>query len=290
MRALTSELRARLESGATTFCACWRVIRRDGSVQGFTDHDRDIVFDGVTFSVMSGLDGSTYDSELGFSIGGSEVSGALSSASIEEDALLNGAWDGARVEMWRVDWREPVHRILLHVGVVGEVRRTGGAFVAELRSLSHALDQERGRLYSANCDADLGDARCGFQLLAPPFANDLVVVEGGRGEVTAALPSTAPGFFSNGRILFTSGLNNGSQAHIKDHRGNTLVLWTPLAHAPAAGDGFRLTAGCDKTFATCRTKFSNTANFRGFPHLPGNDELFSYAGRGARLDGGSLFR
>ncbi len=290
MRTLTPELRARLESGATTFCACWRVIRRDGSVQGFTDHDRDIVFDGVTFSVMSGLDGSSYESELGFSIGGAEVSGALSSASIDEADLLNGAWDGARVEMWRVDWREPVHRILLHVGVVGEVRRSGAAFVAELRSLSHALDQERGRLYSANCDADLGDARCRFSLLAPPFGNDLVVTAGARGEVKAALPPTAAGFFSNGRILFTGGLNNGAQAHVKDHRDDTLILWTPLAHAPAAGDTFRLTAGCDKTFETCRTKFANISNFRGFPHLPGNDELFSYAGRGARLDGGSLFR
>lgn len=290
MRTLSSNFRARLDSGATTLCACWRIIRQDGVTQGFTDHDRDITFDGVTYSVMSGLEGSSFDAELGFSVGGAEVSGALSSASIEESDLLNGVWDGARVELWRVDWREPVHRILQHVAIVGEVRRSGGSFVAELRSLSSGLDQERGRLYGVNCDADLGDARCGFLLATAPFRVDLMVVAGTRAQVTAALPVTPSGFYTGGRINFLSGPNEGAQAHIKDHTDNLLTLWTPLAQAPNANDLFQLTAGCDKTFASCKAKFANGLNFRGFPHLPGNDEIFSYPGRGSRLDGGSMFR
>lgn len=290
MRALPSDFRDRLDTGATTLCACWRVIRRDGMVQGFTDHDRDIAFDGATYAVTSGLEGTGFDAELGFAVGGAEVSGALSAASIEEADLLNGAWDGARVELWRVDWRAPEHRILMHVGVIGEVRRSGGAFVAELRSLAHALDQERGRLYSANCDADLGDGRCRFALDAPPFALELAVASATRGEVAAALPSVADGFYAGGRIVFLDGVNAGAQAHVKDHRGDALTLWTPLAEAPAQGDRFKLTAGCDKAFATCREKFENHANFRGFPHLPGNDEVFAYASRGGKLDGGSMFR
>jgi uncharacterized phage protein (TIGR02218 family) len=290
MRNLSSGFRAQLDSGATTLCACWRISRQDGVTQGFTDHDRDIAFDGVTYSVMSGLDGSSFDAELGFSVGGAEISGALSSASIEESDLLNGVWDGARVELWRVDWREAANRILQHVSIVGEVRRSGGAFVAELRSLAHALDQERGRLYGANCDADLGDARCGFPLASSPFRADLLVEQATRAQVQAILPVTPSGFYTGGRIQFLSGLNAGAQCHIKDHTENQLTLWTPLAQAPNVGDSFRLTAGCDKTFASCQAKFDNVANFRGFPHLPGNDEVFSYAGRSARLDGGSMFR
>jgi uncharacterized phage protein (TIGR02218 family) len=290
MRDISSNFRSRLDAGATTLCACWRVIRRDGTVQGFTDHDRDIAFDGVTHAAMSGLEGTGFDAELGFAIGGAEVSGALSAASIEETDLLNGVWDGARVEIWRVDWREPACRVLMHVGAVGEVRRAGGAFVAELRSLAHALDQERGRLYSAGCDADLGDDRCGFALGAAPFALDLPVSSARRDEVVATLPAVPDGFYTNGRIVFLDGMNEGAAAHVKDHRDGVLTLWTPLAEPPAAGDLFRLTAGCDKTFATCRTKFGNSANFRGFPHLPGNDQVFSYASRGAKLDGGSMFR
>ena len=290
MRNLSSGFRARLDAGVTTLCACWRIIKQDGAIQGFTDHDRDIAFDGVTYSVMSGLDGSSFESELGFSVGGAEVSGALSSASIEESDLLNGVWDGARVELWRVDWREPAHRILQHVAIVGEVRRSGAAFVAELRSLSHALDQQNGRIYGANCDADLGDARCGFLLATAPFSVNLLVVEATRAQVTAMLPTTTPGFYTGGTIQFLSGLQVGAHAHIKDHADNMLKLWTPLAQAPMTGDSFKLTAGCDKTLATCQAKFENITNFRGFPHLPGNDEVFSYAGRSTRLDGGSMFR
>ena len=290
MRTLSPAFRARLDSGATTLCSCWRVTRRDGAVQGFTDHDRDVVFDGVAYAVMSGLEGGGFDAELGFAVGGAEVSGALSAASIAESDLLNGAWDGARVDMWRVDWSAPENRILLHAGVIGEVRRSGAAFVAELRSLSHALDQERGRIYSASCDADLGDARCGVALSASPLSLGVAVASATKSQVTAALPAVADGFYANGRILFLGGANAGAQAHVRDHRGGVLTLWTPLAAAPAAGDPFRLTAGCDKTFATCKAKFANVANFRGFPHMPGADEAFSYAARGPKLDGGSMFR
>jgi len=290
VRTLSTAFRARLDAGATTLCSCWRVARRDGAVQGFTDHDRDIAFDGVTYAVMSGLDGGGFDAELGFAVGGSEVSGALSAASIAESDLLNGAWDGARVDMWRVDWSAPENRILLHAGVIGEVRRSGGAFVAELRSLSHALDQERGRLYGAKCDADLGDARCGVALTASPLSLSLAVTSATKSELRAALPSVAEGFYTNGRVVFLGGANAGAQAHVKDHRGGVLTLWTPLSSAPAPGDQFRLSAGCDKTFGTCRAKFANVANFRGFPHMPGNDEVFSYASRSQNLDGGSMFR
>jgi uncharacterized phage protein (TIGR02218 family) len=36
--------------------------------------------------------------------------------------------------------------------------------------------------------------------------------------------------------------------------------------------------GCDKRFETCVTRFANAVNFRGEPHLPGNDLLMRYPG------------
>ncbi len=38
----------------------------------------------------------------------------------------------------------------------------------------------------------------------------------------------------------------------------------------------RLEPGCDKRAETCREKFDNFLNFRGFPHIPGEDWLISY--------------
>jgi uncharacterized phage protein (TIGR02218 family) len=57
---------------------------------------------------------------------------------------------------------------------------------------------------------------------------------------------------------------------------------------PEAGDAVVVTAGCDKSFSTCKAKFGNGLNFRGFPHLPGNDRAYEYVSEGAVFDGGAL--
>jgi uncharacterized phage protein (TIGR02218 family) len=57
----------------------------------------------------------------------------------------------------------------------------------------------------------------------------------------------------------------------------------------AAGDAVVLRAGCDKQFSTCRAKFANAQNFRGFPHMPGNDFVLSYAREGDASNDGSAF-
>ena len=61
-----------------------------------------------------------------------------------------------------------------------------------------------------------------------------------------------------------------------------------LGAAPAQGDMVRIEAGCDRRAETCRLKFNNFLNFRGFPHIPGEDWVMSYPVSSARNDGGSL--
>src|SRR5207247_11186397 len=94
-----------------------------------------------------------------------------------------------------------------------------------------------------------------------------------------------------GRLGCTSGRNSGRASEVKLHRiGDvtvTLELWRVMSEAIAAGDAFTVTAGCDKQFSTCRAKFANSANFRGFPHMPGNDFVMSYPNRDGKNDGGS---
>jgi uncharacterized phage protein (TIGR02218 family) len=51
---------------------------------------------------------------------------------------------------------------------------------------------------------------------------------------------------------------------------------------------FSVLAGCDKAFSTCKKKFDNALNFRGFPHLPGNDVAYSYVVEGSDFDGGPV--
>ncbi|HEX8167775.1 MAG TPA: DUF2163 domain-containing protein [Beijerinckiaceae bacterium] len=297
MRTIPPALAAHLEHGATTLCHCWKLLRRDGVVQGFTDHDRDLSFGGVVFAARTGLEAAEATQELGFAVGGGEVSGALVSAGIAEDDLAAGLYDDASVETWLVNWAAPEERLLLDVAAIGEVRRADGAFVAELRGVMHRLDEERGRLFRATCSADVGDAKCGVDLGQAAFTATAAVArtDGALGLAAAGLSSYADGWFTGGTLTWLDGANAGLVAEVKAHRlvGSQAEfdLWQRAAKPIAAGDAFRVVAGCDKRFATCREKFANVANFRGFPHMPGNDFVIRAARQGeAGMDGGSLFR
>ncbi|MGP9821292.1 DUF2163 domain-containing protein [Salinarimonas sp. NSM] len=290
MRTIPPSLAARMGGGATTLARCWRVTRTDGVVAGFTDHDRDLAVEGTTFRAASGLEAAEAASELGFAVGGGEVAGALVSAGLTEADLLAGVWDDARVEVFLVDWRAPEHRMRLGVGAIGEVRRADGAFVAELRSLMHRLDEERGRLFRASCSADLGDARC--RATAAPVAAVVGASDGALSVTAAALAGYVPEHFAHGRLVFTAGANQGFAVEVRAHRpGGVLDLWRRAPRPIAPGDAFTVTPGCDKSFETCAAKFANTHNFRGFPHMPGNDFVLRMPRQGEPgLDGGSLFR
>ncbi|MBM3577877.1 MAG: DUF2163 domain-containing protein [Alphaproteobacteria bacterium] len=296
MLSLSPSMQARLDRRATTFCHCWRVSRDDATVMGFTDHDRDLTFNGVTFRANTGLSASQIESGVGFSPGTGEAAGALSDDSLTEADLLNGIYDGASVETWLVDWSEVTDRALLDVATIGEVRRGETAFAAELRSSAHLFDQQQGRAFQRDCSADLGDARCGFNLLAPGFHATGVVAASAGGVIDIDLSQNfESGFFQGGALTFASGANEDARLTIKSHRQEGLrasvMPWTRPGSPIVAGNAVLITAGCDKSPTTCRLKFGNIVNFRGFPHMPGNDRVIAYPSALApAMDGGSFFR
>ena len=289
-------MQAKLDARATTFCQCWRLARHDGVVMGFTDHDRDLVFNGVTFRANTGLSASQLESGVGLASGIAEAAGALTDDDISEGDLLNGLYDGASVETWLVDWTNVEDRALLDVATIGEVRRGEHAFSAELRSGAHVFDQQQGRSFQRGCTANLGDARCGVDLQDAAYRATGVVAGFAGGVLTLDLPASFPGgFFTGGALTVTSGANAGAMLTIKSHRQENLrattTFWTPPGSAVASGDNVTLTAGCDKSPSTCQKKFANIVNFRGFPHMPGNDRVIAYPSSLARaLDGESFFR
>jgi uncharacterized phage protein (TIGR02218 family) len=293
MRDIPAGLATELASGATTLCRCWRAVRRDGSSFGFTDHDRDLAFDGATFLASSGLEASEAESLLGLAVGGGEIAGALQAEAIRDADIDAGLWDGASVETWLVDWRDVSRRMLLDAGSIGEIRRQGGAFTAEVRSLAHVLDQERGRRYGAACDAELGDARCGVDLALPGrrLATMITAVVDPASFTVPGPSGLDAGDFSGGIAAFAGGGITPIMSHTRAGAFDSIALWSPPPQPLAAGASVTLTVGCDKRFATCRDRFANAPNFRGFPHIPGNDFVAGYARQGEPgLDGGALVR
>jgi uncharacterized phage protein (TIGR02218 family) len=294
MRTIPPTLQAKLDSGCTTLATCWIVRRRDGVALGFTDHDDDIAIDAVTCRASSGFDGAAAAEKLGFAVGAGEVAGALVDDAIAEADIRAGRYDGARVEIHVADWSEPDLSVLLRVMRLGEITRGGPAFRAELRALADALDEERGRLYTPRCSADLGDTRCGLDLAALGLtASGTVTVLSADGLTCTGLGALAPDLLVGGRLTVTSGAAQGFIVEIAAQAavtgGTRLTLWQPSSEPIAPGDTVSVSAGCDKAFATCRDRFANALNFRGFPHMPGIDRIVSVPVPGEGGHDGSAF-
>lgn len=277
MKVIDAGLQAHLDSGATTLCWCWRLSRRDSVTFGFTDHDRDVIFDGTTFEAAAGFTASDIKDGVGLSVDNLEVSGALTSAALTDADLSAGRYDDAGVEIFRVNWQDPSQRLLMRSGSLGEVRRGGNAFVAEVRGLAHYLQQPKGRLYQLACDADLGDSRCTIDLDNAAYRGSgaITAVSTPRRYAVSGLAGFSHDFFSRGLVTFTSGPASGQKIEVKAHAKIagivTIELWAEPEGPPVEGNAFTITAGCDKRIETCRAKFANAVNFRGFPAMPGND-------------------
>ncbi len=286
MRTLPPAFAAALAGGVTTLARCWRLTRTDGVVVGLTEHDEDLTVDGTLFRAAGGVAGTESRAALGFAVDGSELSAALSGDALDEADLAAGRFDGAEAELLLADWSSPASFVRLRRGRIGEVRREDGAFAAELRSHADRLNETRGRRFTAGCDADLGDARCGVDLAAPGRTGLGWVAqpEGEGGLRAGGLEGFASGVFTQGRLVFTGGASAGFATEVKVHRLEAgvvrLELWQRPPEPVAAGETFRVTAGCDKSFATCRDRFGNSVNFRGFPHMPGNDRVLKVARAG----------
>ncbi len=287
------DLISHMQTGATTTCRAWSVTRKDGQHFGFTDHDRDLAFAGVTFKASTGMTAGAVQQGLGLAVDNTEVIGALSDAAISEADLASGRFDGAAVVTYLVNWASVDQRSIRFRGTFGEIRWSEGKFTVELRGLTDVLNQFNGRVYQPSCPALLGDAECRFDLNQPQFHLETTIKEkGSTAEYFIASQSSFPDrWFERGRIVITSGTGRGITAQVKFDREVTgsrrIELWHNFDVSPDLGDTVRLEAGCDKLAGTCRTKFNNFLNFRGFPHIPESDWVISYPVSGSLNDGGS---
>ncbi|MFO6463666.1 DUF2163 domain-containing protein [Jannaschia sp. KMU-145] len=288
-----SGLRDSLAGGASSVCRAWVLRRADGLILGFTDHDRDLVVDGVPCRAASGMNAGALQRSTGLAVDNAEASGALSHDAIRSEDLRAGKWDAAEVTIYLVDWSDPAAFEITFRGTLGEIGwGPDGAFTADLRGLAEPLGEVQGRVFQTRCDATLGDARCGV-VLGPLHSEEVEVLGADREGVTLRVPELrhfAPKWFERGRLIVLSGAAEGQSERIKTDRiedgARVLTLWSSLRLSVAPGDRVRIEAGCDKRRETCRDIFDNVLNFRGFPDVPGEDWLMAYPTAAGQNDGG----
>ena len=278
MRTLTAGQTSSI-TGNTTLCKVWKVTLQNGTVLGFTNNSRDLIISGVTYEAATGFEPYAVEASSDFSVDNTELEGLLSSPSIIEADLMAGLWDLATVELSLVNHQDlTVAPIPLSKGVLGHARIDGQRYYAEIRGLTQYLQQTIGEVVQPKCRAELGDARCKVNL-APLTVSATVTAVTDRRVFSADIGGTVvANHFDNGKITWTSGLNDDYQIEVRNTSGTGPVigfnLQLPMTKTIQVGDTFSITPGCMKRFiADCQQRFNNVVNFRGEPWVPGPDRL-----------------
>ena len=277
-----------LASGAATTAYCWVVARKDGVTIGVTDHDEDVVVEGVTCSSATGMVTTKFEQSLGLVEDDLEIEGVIDDDQITVADMRAGKFDDADVKLYLVNWQDPTEFFLFPVGKFGKITEgDGGAFRVEFLSRSHDLQQPVGRTFQRNCDTKLGEAPCGIDLTLPAYRTTTTV----QTVVDSTVTVLSLSGYDNGWFTFGSINVDGQIIGIRRHDGLVLELRREPDVPIEVGASITVTAGCRQDAETCRLKFNNITNFQGFHFIPGNDRLTDYPVRGQDdYDGGSLFK
>ena len=264
-----------VDGEVTSLALCWRLERLDGAGIALTSHDGPVTSDGVHHQAAPGMTPAAVTRTLGLEPQSAEAAGALSSAALDATELSLGRWDGASVRLTVADWQNADSSpIQLIAGELGSISIDDESFSAELRGAAAALEAPVCPATSAECRAVFGDKQCRVDLAGRTTVAHVVTADGGA----LTLDITVDDRFVLGRLRYMSGANCGISTIVLSASGNVVELRELPRATVESGCRVELREGCDKRFETCVSRFGNAANFRGEPHLPGNDLLTRYPG------------
>lgn len=282
MKSFNAGFLAHIQGEVTTLATCYKVVRNDGTVKGFTSLDDSIVIDGITYVASTGFTQSTYEETSDLRVNNLDIQGIISSPDITEDDLLSGKYAQASCDIFIVNYKnlpaDLTDKTLIKwvcSGFLGEVRLTDGQFVVEFRSLSQLLSVNQLDLYSPRCRVKrFGNSQCKKSLTSFTFSYTVASIVSST-SFTHSSTAQADNYFQNGIIKFTTGPNDDLELVCKTYKSGVITLVEPPYFPVAVGHTFRAIRGCDRKFETCRDTFSNVKNFRGEPNtlLPGTDTI-----------------
>lgn len=278
-RTLGGPLASHLATRTHTRCRMLRMDLVDGTSIGITDHDQPLSFDlgdgALNYSPSTGIVTSDIEMSAGFETDNYEITGPIS-VTVTLAGVVGGRFARARIRIFEVNWNSlGSGPIRLMAGNIAETSVEGGKFRFQVRSDVDRFNQVIGRTITPYCNADFMDARCGYSEAALS-ATVSAVTDTMRFTVTFS-GSYANDYFNKGTVSFQTGELAGTlPVEIEDWTsGGAIELFMPLFGLPEIGDTLDLRRGCQKTRAACMA-YSNIENFRGFPEVPGSDQVLKY--------------
>jgi len=279
----------------------WHIERTDGTDLYYTDHNAPIAFGGEDYLPSSGGSHTAIEHQSVLRPANMDMIGFIDDAAITHEDLRAGLYDNSTVTVYIVDWLYPwLGELKKEIYLLQDLDYGRNTWTATLVSFTDKLLQKKGRVLTRNCSADLGDNHCTVDLtpLRRTGSIDAVTRQGRRfrsvdlssdfsGNLTVEADGVTrrlDGWFSFGKLTWTSGANDGLSYVVKSYTETAggiarVNLWLSTAYPMVAGDAFVCEPGCNKRATTCRTKFidpvaltvNNIKNFQGFPHVPGTD-------------------
>lgn len=273
-----------------------------GALDYFTDFDTDIPAYGVIYK-SGGLriEGLRMKLATGIAVDEQDVTIWASPTDTLFGAnfltgMAEGLMDGGTISRGRLVWQPltgdvsldilqpPIAAWRMFLGYMSTIEKLGRAsvqFKVKSPLVKLNIDMPRnfyqpGCLWSVFDDSiTTGNAGVGCTLFGPDYAVAGVVSAGMTaivipvsGGVVNPVGADTIGNYQRGRIVFTSGVNDGLMTTIDSNDDVALYLAYPLNAIPSVGDMFNYYPGCSKTFNTCNVKYSNTANYRGYDLVP----------------------
>jgi uncharacterized phage protein (TIGR02218 family) len=255
----------------------YTITLKSGTVLRYTTWDQTLHVSGNTYLTgPPSLERTAIEETTGLDVSTIEVIIRASLTDLVNGAPIlqsigNGLWDGAGFNIVRLfmdSAGNQIGTIIRFSGVVGPVDELTHTYVKLTANsgTQYLTMQLPPIIMQPNCVHTLFDAGCGLNKAS--FAESNTVQGGSTVNKVISLSAKADAYYDNGQILFTSGPNNGLLKAVKHYFAKEFFFNSPLPFPPNAGDTFIAYPGDDKTQATCTNKFSNLANFGGFPYVP----------------------
>lgn len=260
-----------------TVCSCWLLTPAATAPLtrpvAATNHTRDLRLPwrpNIVFRTKGGLVPSAIDTESGLESAGLSVQAVFDDDLITEEAISNGDWDGASIEIFEVNYRAVrMGELVLFSGRLGTVKTIGRNFTAEAAPLTTLGRTKFGTIVRSRCDVrEYGDGRCKLDIAPLTRTGTVDGVSAATAQESFVFAAAPTYTYTDGRVIVLSGANAGRRAAIKsyDVDTKTITLHYALPRPLAAGDSVTVIEGCNRTQAACSAR-GNILNYRGFPFI-----------------------
>lgn len=280
MKTLHNEYKKFMIKDVTTIVNCFSIEFENGNKLGYTNHTSDIIFieEPNLIYKSTGFTNTANQKTSSMNVDNLDSDFMIDDIDIKQNDLERGIWNNAKIKYFRCNYSLPFsynYIEKIQKGIVADITKNKNYFSLEVSSLTQNLQTRSVKITKPTCDAQFCDNQCKLDI--NNYTNNAVIqyVVTNKEFILETSPSEN---LENGLIEFTSGDAYLQKIEIKsfDTTTKTLILKEECNYNVQIGDTIKLVDGCDKLKKTCKTKYNNVVNFRGFSFIPSSTEVINF--------------